>query len=179
MLGSVQTINNNAYSNVTSYRANYNSDTFANRIYNSLLSNSNSVTNTDNNITNISNPSSISNMMTSMVSSILTNQNDVRTKPVGEKEYIYIPNRNEQSNVNGNKITVNDFNINLTGTIKLDGGNNSNNVDVNALLNDFSFMNALKEMIKTSINNDMNGGRFMNDLATLRGQISSMSTYGC
>jgi hypothetical protein len=102
----------------------------------------------------------------------------VRTKPVGEKEYIYIPNRSEQSNVNGNKITVNDFNINLTGTIKLDGGNNSKNVDVNALLNDFSFMNALKEMIKTSINNDMNGGRYMNDLATMRGHISSMSSFG-
>jgi hypothetical protein len=156
MFGAISNITktNNAYSNVTSYRANYNSDTF------------------------ISNPSSISNMMTSMVSSILTNQNDVRTKPVGEKEYIYIPNRSEASNVNGNKITVNDFNINLSGTIRLDGGNNSKNVDVNALLNDFSFMNALKEMIKTSINNDMNGGRFMNDLATLRGQISSMSTYG-
>jgi hypothetical protein len=39
-------------------------------------------------------------------------------------------------------------------------------------------MNALKEMIKTSINNDMNGGRYMNDLATMRGYISSMSSFG-
>ena len=153
MFGSVQS------TNVTSYRA-----------FNNPLSNI---------INNTSSPNSISNIMTSMVSSILENKNDIRTKPVGEKEYIYIPNRNEQSNVNGNKITVNDFNINLSGTIKLDGGNNSKNVNVNALLNDFSFMYALKEMIKTSINNDMNGGRFMIDLATLRGQISSMSTYGC
>ena len=97
---------------------------------------------------------------------------------VGDKEYIYVTKNSETSNVNGNKISVNDFNINLSGTIKLDGGNNSKNVDVNALLNDFSFMNALKEMIKTSINNDMNGGRYMNDLATMRGHISSMSSFG-
>ena len=94
------------------------------------------------------------------------------------KEYIYIPNRNETSNINGNTITVKDFNINLTGTLKLDGGNNSKNIDVNALLNDYHFINNLKELIKTSINNDMNGGRFMNDLATMRGHASSSSIIG-
>ena len=106
--------------------------------------------------------------------SILKNP-QVTAKPVGEKEYIYTPNRTETSNVNGNTITVKDFNINLSGTIKLDGGNSSKNIDVNALLNDYQFMSSLKEMIKTSINNDMNGGRYMNDLATRRGQVSSSS----
>ena len=181
---------NSNTSNVTSYRANYNSDTFAQRIYNSLLANNNSISKPNNvsnmmtsmvsnalanSKTDISSPNNVSNMMTSMVSSILTNQNDVRTKPVGDKEYIYVPKNSEISNVNGNKISVNDFNINLSGTIKLDGGNNSKNVNVNALLNDFSFMNALKEMIKTSINNDMHFGRYMTDLATLRNHVSPLS----
>ena len=110
----------------------------------------------------------------------LANQPQVKSKPVvGENaEYIYKPNSTETSNVNGNTITVKDFNINLSGTLRLDGGNTSKNIDMNALLNDYQFMNALKEMIKTSINNDMNGGRFMNDLATLRGQVSSSSIIG-
>ena len=102
----------------------------------------------------------------------------IKPKPVGEKEYIYIPKGNESSNINGSTITVKDFNINLSGTMKLDGGNNSKNVDMNALLNDYQFINNLKEMIKTSINQDMNGGRFLNDLAAMRGQTTSLSIIG-
>lgn len=117
----------------------------------------------------------VSSLMPSTITSVLSNNNDVMAKPVGEKEYIYTPTRSETSNINGNTVTVKDFNINLSGTIKLDGGNNSKNVDVNALLNDYQFINNLKEMIKTSINNDMNGGRYMNDLATMRGHTTSSS----
>lgn len=109
---------------------------------------------------------------------LLNQQPKISAKPVGEKEYIYVPNRSETSNVNGNTITVKDFNINLSGTLKLDGGNNSKNIDVNALLNDRQFINNLKELIKTSINNDMNGGRLMNDIATMRGHASSLSVIG-
>ena len=178
MFGSIQTPSKNVYSNVTSYRASYNSDTIAQRIYNSLLSNNNYVTKSNNiNATNISNPNSVSNMMTSIVSSILTNNNDVKAIPVGNKEYIYTPNRSETSNVNGNTVTVKDFNINLNGTIKLDGGNNSKNIDVNALLNDYSFMYNLKEMIKESINRDMQGGRYLNNFETLRNHASTSSMF--
>lgn len=119
-----------------------------------------------------------SNMMTSIVSSILTNNNDVKAIPVGNKEYIYTPNRSETSNVNGNTVTVKDFNINLNGTIKLDGGNNSKDIDVAALLNDYQFMNSLKEMIKDSINRDMSGGRRENNFFTLRNHPSVGSVYG-
>ena len=109
----------------------------------------------------------------------LANESTVRAKEYGGvKEYVYQPSRSETSNVNGNTITVKDFNINLSGTLKLDAGNVTKNIDMYALLNDVSFMNALKDMIKTSINNDMNGGRYMNDLATMRGQISSSSLIG-
>ena len=96
---------------------------------------------------------------------------------LGEAEYIYKPNRTETSNVNGNTITVKDFNINLSGTLKLDGGGSSKNIDVNELLRDQAFMTSLKNMIKTSINQDINGGRFMNDLATMSGFPSQTSIY--
>ena len=98
-------------------------------------------------------------------------------KSLGEAEYVYKPNRTETSNVNGNTITVKDFNINLSGTLKLDGGNSSKNIDVNELLRDQAFMTSLKNMIKTSINQDINGGRYMNDLATMSGFPSQTSIY--
>ena len=98
-------------------------------------------------------------------------------KSLGEAEYVYKPNRTETSNVNGNTITVKDFNININGTLKLDGGKSYKNIDVNELLRDQAFMTSLKNMIKTSINQDINGGRFMNDLATMSGFPSQTSIY--
>jgi len=112
---------------------------------------------------------------------VLTNeqyQTLVKPKPTGAKEYIYNPGKTSVSNVNGNKITVKDFNINISGTIKIDAGNNFANIDAASLLRDVSFVNQLKNVIKESINNDMNSGRFMNDLATRRGQTSSTSLVG-
>lgn len=108
--------------------------------------------------------------------SILTNSNDVKAKPVGEKEYIYTPNGNSNNGVT--ELTVRDININVNGTIKLDAGNFAKNIDINQLLNDSSFVSSLKEIIKSSINNDMNGGRFMNDNATLRGSLGTTTYWG-
>ena len=108
--------------------------------------------------------------------SILTNSNDVKAKPVGEKEYIYTPNGNSNNGVT--ELTVRDININVNGTIKLDAGNFAKNLDINQLLNDSSFVSSLKEIIKSSINNDMNGGRFMNDNATLRGSLGTTTYWG-
>ena len=99
-------------------------------------------------------------------------------KSLGEAEYVYKPNRTETSNIKGNTITVKDFNINLSGTLKLDGGGSSKNIDVNELLRDQAFITSLKNMIKTSINQDINGGRFMNDLATVSGFPAQTSIYG-
>ena len=109
--------------------------------------------------------------------SILKNP-PIEVKPVGEKEYIYTPTNVNTSNVGGNTVTVKDFNVNLSGTIKLDGGNSMKNVDVKSLLNDYQFVNSLKQIIKESINADMNGGRFMNDVSTLRGHTTSSSVLG-
>lgn len=102
----------------------------------------------------------------------------IQVKPVGEKEYIYVPKSVNTTNVGGNTVTVKDFNVNLSGTIKLDGGNSMKNIDVKSLLNDYQFVNSLKQIIKDSINSDMNGGRYMTDVSTLRGHTTSSSVLG-
>ena len=102
----------------------------------------------------------------------------VKAKPVGGREYIYTPRNSETSNINGSQVTVKDFNVNISGTIRLDGGNTSKNIDVRQLLNDYSFVSSLKDIIKESINTDMNNGRFLNDFAVRRGQTSSSSIVG-
>ena len=101
--------------------------------------------------------------------------NMIKAKPVGEKEYIYVPTNANSSN-GFSEVTVKDINVNINGTLKLDTGNFTKNLDVSQLLNDSSFVSQLKDIIKQSINNDMNGGRFVNDNATLRGSIAP-TTY--
>ena len=118
------------------------------------------------------------NRISNLVKGVSPKPTKIEAKPIGEKEYVYTPKRNETYNVNGNSITVKDFNIDLSGTLKLDGGNNSKNVDVNALLNNHQFVSTLKELIQDKINREMNNGRYMSDLATRRGQVSSSSLIG-
>ena len=109
--------------------------------------------------------------------SMLTNSNDVKAKPVGEREYIYEPKRNDSTN-GVSEVTVRDINVKVNGTIKLDGGNSIKNLDISQLLNDTSFVSSLKELIKQSINNDINGGRIMNDNALRRGMVTQTSLWG-
>lgn len=120
----------------------------------------------------------VAKMMGDGVTSVLTNRNDVQAKPVGNKEYIYTPKSVQTSTVNGNTITVKDFNLNVKGNIRLEGGNSARDIDINALLNDLTFVNALKEVIKQSINNDINGGRLMNDVAQMRGLPAQTTLWG-
>ena len=101
----------------------------------------------------------------------------VVAKPVGEKEYIYTPTSSRSGMVNGNEVTVRDFNVSINGTIRLDGGSSSKNIDVNELLRDQSFVSSLKDIIKESINNDMNGGRFNQDVVTRRGGIANKTIW--
>lgn len=102
---------------------------------------------------------------------------NVVAKPVGEKEYIYTPTSSRSGMVNGNEVTVRDFNVSINGTIRLDGGSSSKNIDVNELLRDQSFVSSLKDIIKESINNDMNGGRFNQDVVTRRGGIANKTIW--
>jgi len=114
-----------------------------------------------------------------VISTALNGDNGIKTRPFGENSFRMIPR--DISVENGQKvseITVKDVNLNVNGTIKLDAGNFAKNIDINQLLNDSSFVSSLKEIIKNSINNDMNGGRFMNDNATLRGSIGTTTYWG-
>ncbi len=115
--------------------------------------------------------------MPSMLSSFLTNSNDVKAKPVGEREYIYTPSNN--NNGNGvTEVTVRDINLNINGTLKLDTGTLTKNLDMSQLLSDTTFISSLKDLIKQSINNDINNGRFMNDIASMRGMPSQVGLWG-
>lgn len=116
--------------------------------------------------------------VTNGVSSLFRPRNDVKAKPIGEKEYIYVPKSSETYNVNGNTVTVKDFNIKIDGTIKLDAGNYIKSLDVKGLLEDHAFVSSLKTMIKDSINADINNGRVMNDVATLRGNTNPTTIWG-
>ena len=114
-----------------------------------------------------------------VISTALNGDNGIKTRPFGENSFRMIPR--DISVENGQKvseITVKDVNLNVNGTIKLDAGNFAKNIDINQLLNDSAFVSSLKEIIKNSINNDMNGGRFMNDNATLRGSIGTTTYWG-
>jgi hypothetical protein len=97
------------------------------------------------------------------------------TPVVGEKpEYVYRPSKTEISNVNGNTITVKDFNVHMDGTIKLDAGTASRTLNMSEVLrsidNDPTFKRALADLLYESIkersNREMNNGRFLNDSPT-------------
>jgi hypothetical protein len=101
--------------------------------------------------------------------------NTLRPKPVGEKEYIYTPS----SKGNGvTELSVRDINVNVNGTIKLDTGTLIKDIDISTLLKDSSFISSLKDLIKESINNDINNGRFMKDIASMRGMPSQVGLWG-
>lgn len=124
------------------------------------------------------------NSRSNVVGTALNSSSIVGTKPFGENSFDGLKQLVKtigSSVVNGGKmdLAVKDININISGTIKLDGGNNSSTtIDAKQLLSDASFVSALKELLKQSISNDINGGRIMNDAATMRGLMPSMSLIG-
>lgn len=196
---------NYSNSNVTdrSLRMSYDASNLVSRVLNSITNNSNAENNTYNSSSimqkykelhsntvggNVSNTFNgvqtdlfryIGNIFSSIISpfSILKNSNDVKAKPVGEREYVYTPTSDNRSN-GVTEVTVRDINVNVNGTLKLDAGNFTKNIDINQLLNDSSFVSQLKDLIKQSINNDINNGRFMNDIASMRGMPSQVGLWG-
>ena len=124
--------------------------------------------------------STIFNSNSNVVSSALNTNNNIKTIPFGENSFRKIPKSDytEYSYNKGGEITVKDINLNVNGTLKLDAGTVTKNLDINQLLSDTTFISSLKDLIKQSINNDMNGGRFMNDNATLRGSLGTTTYWG-
>lgn len=105
-------------------------------------------------------------------------KSDIAAKPVGEREFIRIPNESKSIMQKHGELKVGDINVKISGEIKLNGGNSFRNFDIKELLNDISFVSSLKEIIKQSISHDINGGRQMNDIATFRGMPANTSTWG-
>lgn len=102
----------------------------------------------------------------------------IKPKPVGNKEHIARRNTQQQQ-AKQQPLTVKDFNVNVNGTIKLDAGKgNGLSIDVRELLKNSAFVSSIKDMIKTSINQDMNNGRIVNDISVNRGAVTSGSLNG-
>lgn len=124
--------------------------------------------------------STIFNSNSNVVSSALNTNNNIKTTPFGENSFRKIPKSDytEYSYNKGGEITVKDINLNVNGTLKLDAGTFTKNLDINQLLSDTTFISSLKDLIKQSINNDINNGRFMNDIASMRGMPSQVGSWG-
>lgn len=164
-----------------------------NRLFNAIKNLSTPIIPSVNNITNNSNANSRHTIQTREVTiqniggntvfnrsvkSVTPIPTKIEAKPVGEREYIYTPKRTETSTVNGGIVTVKDFNININGTLKLDGGNSFKNINMNELLNNPQFVSAIKQMVQERINSDFNGGRFDNSPSVMRGLTTQVNTYG-
>jgi len=122
--------------------------------------------------------STMYNSPSNVIASALEPKNIIPT-PFGGNSFRPIPNGSTVERYNEVKeVSVKDINLNVNGTIRLDSGIMSKSININELLSDTSFMSSLKEIIKNSINNDMNGGRFMNDNATLRGGLTTATYWG-
>lgn len=100
------------------------------------------------------------------------NVTSIVAKPIGGKEYIYTPGGSRGSGGSNN------FNINISGEIRLTGNGGSTTINARELLNDYAFVKSLKDMIKESISRDIQGGRVMNDISMMRGMPSNQSVFG-
>lgn len=124
--------------------------------------------------------STIFNSTSNVVSSALNTNNSIKTIPFGDNSFRKIPKSDytEYSYNKGGEISVKDINLNVNGTLKLDTRGFIKDLDVSQLLNDTSFVSQLKELIKQSINSDINGGRLMNDNAVMRGMPAQTTLWG-
>ena len=108
---------------------------------------------------------------------LYNSSNGIKAKPVGGKVYVYKPSKSSLGDTSRD-VKINDFNVNISGIIKLDGGRNTRDIDISKLLSNQEFVSSLKEMIKTSINNDINCGKLMNDDALRRGMPAQTALWG-
>lgn len=100
---------------------------------------------------------------------VVPKEDIVKAKPVGNNDFTYKLGKTEVSKVGDSTVTVKDFNININGALRLDGGTNSVKIDINELLKDPQFVTQLKEVITDAVSNSYHGGRMMKDVFTMRG----------
>ena len=83
----------------------------------------------------------------------------------------YISPTSSLSSMSPSRLELSDININISGTIRLEGGNNSRGLDINSLMKDQAFVTQIKDLIKDSINKGMNNGRAMKDASSIGGGL--------
>ena len=83
----------------------------------------------------------------------------------------YISPTSSLSTMSSNRLELSDININISGTIRLEGGNNSRGLDISALVKDQAFVPQIKDLINDSINKGMNNGRAMKDASSIGGGL--------
>ena len=83
----------------------------------------------------------------------------------------YISPTSSLSSMPPSRLELSDININISGTIRLEGGNNSRGLDINSLMKDQAFVTQIKDLIKDSINKGMNNGRAMKDASSIGGGL--------
>ena len=83
----------------------------------------------------------------------------------------YISPTSSLSTMPPSRLELSDININISGTIRLEGGNNSRGLDINSLMKDQAFVTQIKDLIKDSINKGMNNGRAMKDASSIGGGL--------
>ena len=96
------------------------------------------------------------------MASALELNSDLKTVPFGGESFKELPRLSQaasQYSAGVKDVHVNDINVNISGTIKLDGGNMSKDIDINKLLGNSDFVSKLKSIIEESINREANGGR--------------------
>lgn len=71
----------------------------------------------------------------------------IKATPVGQKEYIYIPQNQTSTGFGEGKLTVNDINVKLSGTFRVEGGSSSKDYNFDELVNSREFTMAFKEML--------------------------------
>ena len=103
---------------------------------------------------------------------VVPREDVIKAKPVGNNDFTLKPVSSESSKVGDSTVTVKDFNININGSLRLDGGMNSAKIDVNELLRDPQFVLQLKEVITDAISASYHGGRKLNDVPTMRGLLT-------
>jgi hypothetical protein len=102
----------------------------------------------------------------------------VQSMPVGKNDFNLEAIREEISKVGDSTVTVKDFRINLGGTLKLDAGGSTANLNLDSLMRDPVFIEKIQSLVTEGISSSYNGGRKMNDIATMRGMVAQTTTIG-
>jgi hypothetical protein len=96
---------------------------------------------------------------------------NIQAMPVGQKEYIYVPQNTSTSNVGNNKVIVDAIKVNVGGTIRIDmGGGNTRELDSRAY-------DIIAQKVSEYFTNQFNL-KAVNDTAYVSGAFMPTSLYG-